>query len=213
MLLFFFLKGIAVGVIIAVPVGPVGILCLRKTIFEGRLAGLVSGVGAASADAFFGVIAAFGLTFVSKWLFGYEGLLRAAGGCYLVYTGAHALVTTPRGLADGQSDPETLVRDFFSTFALTLTNPITIVAFLGIFEALGLSGAHATFFHAGVLVAGVWTGSFLWWLALSLGVGMFRRSIGSRQMLWISRGSGAILFMSGAALLVATMVRVLARLL
>jgi threonine/homoserine/homoserine lactone efflux protein len=212
MLLFFFLKGIAVGAIIAVPVGPVGIFCLRKTIFEGKLAGLVSGVGAASADAFFGVIAAFGLTFISKWLFGYEGLLRAAGGCYLVYAGAHALVATPRGLADEQSDPETLLRNFLSTFALTLTNPITIVAFLGIFEALGLSGAHATFFRAWVLVAGVWTGSFLWWLALSLGISMFRRSIGSRQMLWISRGSGAILFMSGAALLVTSAVSLLTHL-
>ena len=82
MLLVFFLKGIVVGAVIAVPVGPVGILCLRRSIFEGQAAGLVSGLGAATADAFFGVVAAFGLTFVSKWLFGYENLLRAAGGCY-----------------------------------------------------------------------------------------------------------------------------------
>jgi threonine/homoserine/homoserine lactone efflux protein len=212
MLVIFFLKGIVVGVVIAVPVGPVGILCLRRSIFEGQAAGLVSGLGAASADAFFGVVAAFGLTFVSKWLLGYESLLRAGGGCYLLYAGGRALLATPREAA-GQSDRESLFRDFFSTFALTVTNPITILVFLGIFEALGLSGERATLLRAGVLVAGVWTGSFLWWLLLSLGVGMFRRSIGTRHLAWISRGSGGILFLSGAALLGTTMVKLLAYLL
>jgi threonine/homoserine/homoserine lactone efflux protein len=212
MLLFFFLKGIVVGVVIAVPVGPVGILCLRRTIFEGQAAGLVSGLGAATADAFFGVVAAFGLTFVSKWLFGYENLLRAAGGCYLLYAGGRALLATPQEAAE-QSERESLFRDFFSTFALTVTNPITILVFLGVFEALGLSGVRATLLRAGVLVAGVWTGSFLWWLLLSLVVGMFRRSIGARGLGWISRGSGAILFLSGAALLGTTVIKLLARLL
>jgi threonine/homoserine/homoserine lactone efflux protein len=209
--LIFFVKGIVVGVIIAVPVGPVGILCLRKSIFEGRLAGLVSGLGAATADAFFGVIAAFGLTFVSTWLLGYEGLLRAAGGCYLLYAGGHALLAPPQNATE-LTDPETLFRDFVSTFALTVTNPITILVFLGVFGVLGLSGARATLLRAGVLVAGVWTGSFLWWLALSLGVGMFRRSIGARHLAWISRSSGVILFLSGAALLAAAVVKELGHL-
>jgi threonine/homoserine/homoserine lactone efflux protein len=212
MLVVFFLKGIVVGAVIAVPVGPVGILCLRRSIFEGQAAGLVSGLGAATADAFFGVVAAFGLTFVSKWLLGYEGLLRAAGGCYLLYAGGRALFATPHEAAE-QSEREGLFRDFFSTFALTITNPITILVFLGIFEALGLSGARATLLRAGVLVAGVWTGSFLWWLLLSLGVGIFRRSIGGHHLAWISRGSGAILFLSGAALLGTTVVKLVAHLL
>ncbi len=198
---------------IAVPVGPVGILCLRKTIFEGQLAGLVSGLGAAAADAFFGVVAAFGLTFISTWLLGYEDLLRAAGGCYLLYAGGHALLTPPPEAATEQTDTETLFRNFVSTFVLTLTNPITILVFLGIFAALGLSGSGATVVLAAVLVAGVWTGSLLWWLTLSLGVGMFRRAIGPRQLAWISRGSGSILFLSGAALLATSVVKHLARLL
>jgi len=210
MLLLFFLKGIVVGAVIAVPVGPVGVLCLRKAIFEGRLAGMISGLGAATADAFFGVIAAFGLTFVSKWLLGYEDLLRAAGGCYLLYAGGHALFTHPRDGITRQPTRETLFHDFVSVFALTLTNPITILVFLGVFEALGLSGGHATMPRAAVLVAGVWAGSFLWWLALCLGVGLFRRRIGARQLVWISRGSGFILFASGAALLGTTVIKNLA---
>jgi threonine/homoserine/homoserine lactone efflux protein len=200
MLLLFLLKGIVVGVVIAVPVGPVGILCLRRTIFEGRLSGLASGYGAATADALFGAIAAFGLTFVSHWLLDYEDWLRAAGGIYLLYAGGSALLANPQEKAE-QSDPDSLLRDFASAFALTITNPVTILVFLAIFAALGLSGGHDSLLRAAVLVLGVWSGSFVWWLGLSLGIGMFRRSIEARHLAWISRGSGIILFATGTALL------------
>src|SRR5207245_5269178 len=95
MLLLFLLKCIVVGIIIAVPVGPVGVLCVRRTIFQGKLAGFVSGLGAATADAIFGFIAAFGLTFVSAWLIGYHQWLRVAGGCYLLYLGGSAFLAAP----------------------------------------------------------------------------------------------------------------------
>ena len=201
LLLLFLLKGIVVGVVIAVPVGPVGILCLRRTIFEGRLAGLTSGLGAATADALFGVIAAFGLTFVSDWLLGWEGWLRAAGGVYLLYSGGAALLSKPQDKIAEQSDPDTLFRDFASAFALTITNPVTILVFLAIFAALGLGGAQATLVRAAFLVLGVWAGSFLWWLGLALGIGLFRRAIEPRHLAWISRASGIILFATGAALI------------
>lgn len=203
MLLAFFLKGIVVGAVIAVPVGPVGVLCVRRTIFEGRLAGLVSGLGAATADAIFGIVAGFGLTFIADWLLGYEDLLRVGGGCYLLYAGTAGFLAKPDEKPHEETDPEGLVRDFASTFALCVVNPVTIVAFLGIFAALGLSGAGATLARAASMVLGVWIGSMLWWLGLSLGIGSFRRSIGPCHLRWISRGSGAVLFLSGAALLIA----------
>jgi threonine/homoserine/homoserine lactone efflux protein len=133
-------------------------------------------------------------------------VLRAAGGCYLVYAGARALSSPPPAAAREQTDPETLVRSFATTFALSITNPITIIVFLGIFEVLGLSGAHATLLSAGILVIGVWTGSLVWWLALVLGIGIFRRRIRPHHLAWISRGSGAILFLSGAALLATSVI-------
>ena len=206
-LLAFFLKGIAVGIVIAVPVGPVGVLCVRRTIFQGRLAGLVSGLGAAIADAVFGFIAAFGLTFVSEWLLGYEDWLRAAGGCYLVYLGGHAIFGAPPIKPAEQREPEDLLGDFASTFALTLTNPITILAFLGVFAAVGLAGEEATLGRAAVLVAGVWTGSLLWWFGLTFAAGRLFQSLEARRLSWINRGSGIILLLCGAALLASFAVR------
>jgi threonine/homoserine/homoserine lactone efflux protein len=201
MLLAFFLKGIVVGVVIAVPVGPVGVMCVRRTILQGMLAGFVSGLGAATADAVFGVIAGFGLTAVSDWLIDYQQWLRVVGGCYLLYIGGSAFAAEPPRELDSEGDPESLLRDFFSTFVLTVTNPITVLAFLGIFAAIGLGGTQATFGRAAILVLGVWIGSLLWWLMLSFGMGRVRHSIEPRHLAWISRVSGAILFLSGAALL------------
>jgi len=201
MLLAFFLKGVLVGIVIAVPVGPVGVMCVRRTILDGKLAGFVSGLGAATADAVFGIIAGFGLTAVSDLLIDYQHWLRVAGGCYLLYIGGRAFAAEPPGELESESDAESLLGDFASTFALAVINPITVLAFIGIFAAIGLSGSQATFGRASILVLGVWCGSLLWWLGLSLGVGRVRDSIEPRHLAWISRGSGAILFLSGAALL------------
>ena len=118
MLFVFLLKGIAVGIVIAVPVGPVGVLCVRRTIFEGKQAGFVSGLGAATADALFGFIAAFGLTFVSDWLLDYQHWLRLAGGCYLIYLGGAALLARHAAETHQKPDTEGLLRDYLSTFAL-----------------------------------------------------------------------------------------------
>ncbi|MBO0735044.1 MAG: LysE family transporter [Alphaproteobacteria bacterium] len=208
MLLVFLLKGIAVGIVIAVPVGPVGVLCVRRTIFQGTVAGFASGLGASTADALFGFIAAFGLTFVSDWLMGYQYWLRIFGGCYLLYVGGCALLVKPQVRTNLEAESENLFRHFLSTFALTLTNPITILAFLGIFAAVGLTGNEATFGRAAILVLGVWLGSLVWWLALSFGLGLFfLRSLGPRHLVWINRSSGTILFLSGAGLLLVPLIK------
>src|ERR1700758_3742296 len=112
MLFLFLLKGVVVGIIIAVPVGPVGVMCVRRTIFAGKLAGFVSGLGAATADAIFGFIAAFGLTFVSDWLIGYHQWLRIAGGCYLLYVGGSALLAKLEARRQTEPDAESVLRYF-----------------------------------------------------------------------------------------------------
>jgi threonine/homoserine/homoserine lactone efflux protein len=199
MLLAFLLKGVLVGLIIAVPAGPVGVLCIRRTIFHGRLAGFLSGMGAATGDAVFGIIAGF--TFVSDLLLGYQEWLRIGGAGLLLLVGISAFTAEPFAGMQSQRDPESLLADFASTFALTLTNPITILAFLAIFAGIGFSGHEATLGRAAILVLGVWLGSLLWWGALALGAGMLRFSFRRNHLVWINRGSGGILMLSGVGLL------------
>lgn len=201
MLLGFLLKGVAVGIVIAVPVGPVGVLCIRRTIFHGRLAGFLSGLGAATADAMFGIIAGFGLTVVSDLLLGYQDWLRLGGAGFLLYIGVAALRADPRDEDDESPDAESLFKDYASTFLLTITNPITILAFLAIFASIGFAGKAATLGTAAILVLGVLLGSLLWWAGLALGAGMLRQSFKRKHLVWINRGSGGILVASGVALL------------
>ncbi len=128
--------------------------------------------------------------------------MRAVGAGFLLIIGGRAVATTSEVKAGSQPpDPEGLSWYYASTFALTLINPVTLLAFLGIFAAVGLSRRSATIGHAAILVLGVLVGSLLWWLGLSFGIGLFRRSIEPRHLAWINRGSGAILLLSGAALL------------
>ncbi|HWI25839.1 MAG TPA: LysE family transporter [Stellaceae bacterium] len=192
-------KGMAVGIVIALPVGPVGLLCVRRTLFEGAIFGFVSGLGAAVADTVFGIIAGFGLTIVRDFLLGYQDWFGAGGGVFLLYVGIRAL------LRGGEAEPEpvedeALFAAFASTFALTITNPITILAFAAIFAKVGVS-EHAGYLDTGMLVAGVFGGSLLWWLALSFGIAGLRRVTGRINLIWLNRVSGSILALSGAGLL------------
>jgi threonine/homoserine/homoserine lactone efflux protein len=201
MLLSFLLKGIVVGLVIAVPVGPVGVLCLRRTILDGRIAGLLSGTGAATADALFAVIAGFGLTVVSDWLFGYQDWLRIGGAAFLFYVGISAFFHEPQTDRSAQPAPESLLANYASTFALTITNPVTILSFLAIFAGLGLTGREMALDGVAILVLGVWLGSLSWWVALSLAAGLFRHNFTRHHLVWINRGSGGILVLCGVGLI------------
>ncbi|MGH7092828.1 MAG: LysE family translocator [Stellaceae bacterium] len=201
MLVAFLLKGFVVGVVIAVPVGPVGVLCIRRTILEGRIAGLLSGTGAATADAMFAVIAGFGLTVVSDWLFGYQDWLRIGGAAFLFYVGIRAYTHDPLNMRASQPVQESLLAHFASTFALTITNPVTILSFLAIFAGLGLTGSQMALDGVSFLVLGVWLGSISWWIALSLAAGIWRRSFKRSHLVWINRGSGGMLVLCGLGLI------------
>jgi threonine/homoserine/homoserine lactone efflux protein len=201
--LLYLIKGIFVGLVIALPAGPVGVLCVRRTFFEGPWFGIVSGLGAAVADVIFGIVAGLGLTVVRDWLLGYQEWLGALGGVYLLVVGARALRS--RSNADPQPlGGENLAAAFASTFALTITNPITILAFAGIFAKVGVSQG-AGFLDTGVLVGGVFLGSLLWWLGLSFGIGGLRRAAGTLHLVWLNRVSGGILTLSGLGLLIAAL--------
>jgi threonine/homoserine/homoserine lactone efflux protein len=181
-----------IGFSIAAPVGPIGVLCIRRTLAQGRVSGLVSGLGAASADAVYGCIAGFGLTFISNFLVRQQTWLGLVGGAFLCCLGCRTLMAKPaeRSAAAGSSG---LLSDYLSVFALTLTNPMTILAFAAIFAGLGLAEAGASYASAGVLVLGVFAGSALWWLILSGGIGLLRSRFTVKAMQWVNRLSGLII--------------------
>jgi len=187
-----FLRGLVLGFSIAAPVGPIGVLCIRRTLAHGRASGFVSGLGAASADALLGSVAAFGLTFISSLLVSGQQWLRLGGGAFLVYLGVRTFLAGPATSAAAARDGGRW-SDYVSTLALTLTNPMTIVMFAAVFAGLGVGANAASYAAAGLVVAGVFSGSALWWLLLSGGVSLLRGQIDARKMMLINRISGIII--------------------
>lgn len=191
------LKGLMLGFSIAAPVGPIGILCMRRTLTLGRWHGFLSGLGAATADAIYGFIAGFGLTLITSFLLDQKVILQLVGGLFLVYLGVQTFRSKPAAEA-AEATGDTLFRSYLSTLLLTITNPMTIMSFVGAFAGLGLGdSADAGFMPAIALVIGVFTGSALWWLLLSWIVGLLRERLKGMAFLWINRISGAMLSVFG----------------
>lgn len=186
------IKGIIMGFSIAAPVGPIGVLCIRRTISNGRLSGFVSGLGAATADGMYGCVAAFGLTFISSFLISQQFWLRLIGGAFLCYLGVKTLLSRPAEQAAKAAASSTVAGDYLSTFFLTVTNPMTILSFAAVFAGMGLA-ATGGYQSAGLLVLGVVIGSALWWLCLSGIVGFFRQKFNSTGLIWVNRISGLII--------------------
>lgn len=190
----FWLKGILIGFAIAAPVGPIGLLCVQRTLMRGRLSGVLSGLGAASADALYGCVAGFGLASLANKLLAWQMELRLFGGLFLLYLAWRTWRSQP-AIEQAHVRPTRagLLGDYLSTLALTLTNPITILAFLGIFAGLGLVAEGKDFTAAGLLVSGVFSGSLLWWLLLAGGVGLLRERLNPAALHGINRASGALI--------------------
>lgn len=155
-------KGAVIGFSIAAPVGPIGVLCIRRSIADGRLAGFVSGLGAATADAVYGLVAALGLTAVSQILLDFRLVLQTGGGIFMLYLGVAAMRTRRPAAGTTAGNSGNLAAVYGSTFLLTLANPMTILSFAGIFVGLGVGS-----FSGFPLVLGVFLGSAGWWLLLS----------------------------------------------
>jgi threonine/homoserine/homoserine lactone efflux protein len=204
-LLHIFLKGLLIGFSIAAPVGPIGVLCIRRTLADGRAAGFVSGLGAATADAFYGSVAGFGLAFISGFLISQGDWLRLLGGLFLLYLGIKTALARP-----AETQPEEgagpkaggLLGAYASTFFLTLTNPLTILSFGAIFAGLGIgSQVPGELLSPALLVLGVFSGSGAWWFLLSGAAGWMRGRLDGKGLQWVNRVSGAIILAFGLAAL------------
>jgi len=182
-----FLKGLAFGFVLAATVGPMWVLCFRRTLAQGALAGFVSGMGIAAADGLYGAVAAFGLTAISGFLLQHGFWIGLAGGIFLAYLGVRTLLSRPE-LEGGSTGPAGLARGFFSTLGLTLANPPTILAFAAIFAGLGL--AASDYASAALVVLGVFLGSASWWILLAASAGWLRNRIGPRLFRAVNVVSG-----------------------
>jgi threonine/homoserine/homoserine lactone efflux protein len=182
------LKGLAFGFLLAATVGPMWVLCLRRTLASGALVGLASGMGIALADGFYGAVAAFGLTAISGFLLAHAFWIGLIGAVFLIYLGLRTLVASPV-IEEKTESPLSLPAAFLSTLGLTLTNPPTILAFAAIFAGLGLAST-SDYGAAALVVAGVFLGSALWWVILALGANRLRRHLGPRLFRAINMVSG-----------------------
>jgi threonine/homoserine/homoserine lactone efflux protein len=191
----FFLKGLIVGFVIALPAGPIGILCARRTLTHGRRAGFFSGMGAATEDVIYGFIAAFGLAFISEILHHYQFWLRLAGGALLCFLGIRMFLEKPdkKSLFPILRKKKRHAGMYTSTFFLTLTNPMTIITLAAVFAGVGLVGARGNILSALLLILGVFLGSMLWWLFLVGVFTVFKRRFSHHERQWINRIAGLII--------------------
>jgi threonine/homoserine/homoserine lactone efflux protein len=217
----FFLKGFLIGFAIAAPVGPIGVLCIRRTFAEGQLSGFVTGLGAATADALYGAVAGFGLAAVSDFLLGHQLWLQMLGGIFLCGLGLKTFLSEPAA-RPARMDGAGFARAYLTTVALTLVNPATILSFIAVFAGAGLGQSAHGSGEASTMVCGVFLGSAAWWLILSGFVGHWRRrypdfarwaphpvggavvtgvalGASARPLRWVNRVSGLLL--SGFGLL------------
>ncbi|MBX3710160.1 MAG: LysE family transporter [Gammaproteobacteria bacterium] len=192
-----FIKGLIIGFAIAAPVGPIGVLCIQRSLHDGFKIGLMTGLGAALADGTYGLIAGFGLTTLSSLLIGHQFWIRSLGGLFLLYLGIKLFLSPPREKSAGNSDRSPW-HALGTTYLLTITNPATILSFVAIFAGFGLSQTSSDYVHAIVLVLGITLGSAIWWMLLSGGVAfILHHRLSPTVMKNINRVSGIIILIFG----------------
>ena len=189
-------QGFILGVAIAAPVGPIGLLCIRRTLEHGQMVGFATGMGAAVADTIYGAIAAFGVSALLVFLTGHETAFRFLGGLFLLAVAVRTYFKTMSTGDDAVPDDRTCVGGFMTGLTLTLTNPVSVLAFIGLFAGAGITGKLA-FLDAAILVWGVFVGASTWWLTLSSGVALVRHRISEDRLSVINHGTAILLALFG----------------
>lgn len=184
------IQGMIIGFSIAAPIGPIGILCIKRTLQHGRKSGLATGLGAACAGMFYGSIAAFGLSSISDQLISLHSWISRIGGLFLLYLGAKIFFSNTSH-QESVLEKQSLKTDFITTFFLTIVNPMTIVSFLTVFAALGLGQNEGI--SPSLMIWGVFLGAMVWWLILTNSVALFRKKINQKILKWINRIAGLII--------------------
>ncbi|MFO7842488.1 MAG: LysE family transporter [Bacteroidales bacterium] len=196
----FLVKGIIVGFLASIPLGPVGVLCIQRTINKGRISGLFSGMGAATVDSFFALVAALGLTFIINFIEEQQFYIQLFGGGVLIFLGARIFNTNPiQQIRRHRRKKNKLVEDFLSVLFLTLSNPLAVFLFVAAFAGIGLVTTKDSSFKSSLIIAGVFLGALLWWASLTFFVDLFRKKFRLKQLWWINKIAGILIVVFGVA--------------
>ena len=192
----FFFKGLLIGAAVSAPLGPIGLLCINRCLTEGRVRGFVSGLGAATADMVFCIIAGFGFTFVSRFLDEQAVWISLVGACGLLFLGLRIFFSKPEEKSFTNTGGD-LAHIYLSTFALTLINPVTILFFVAVFTSLGVTLSREDYPSLTLLIVGVLAGAVLWWFLLTGCVSLLHRRLTQKTIRWVNRISGTIVMVLG----------------
>ncbi len=207
------LRGVTVGLLASITLGPVGVMCIQRTLSKSRAAGFASGLGAAVADTLSATLAYFFIAVISAVIESNLQVLKIVGGIFVAGVGIHYFMKNPVvQIRRNRAGKTNLVQDFASTFALTLTNPAFILWLLVIFSALGVnvdSGERFDVSRVGAgaqMILGFFSGAAAWWFVLTFVVSLFRRRFRPRHLLWINRIAGALISALGVGVIVSAFV-------
>ena len=196
-----FIQGVIIGLTLAVPVGPISLVCIHRTVANGRLHGIASGLGVATADSLYAAVAFLGLTAVSGLIIGHQGLFRLLAGTALVLVGIQVFRSIPAAV-QARNGQEPYLRDYLSLLAIAGANPLTIIFFITILPGFGVV-AHGTTLSAAIpFVAGIFTGSAAWWILLCGSLGSVRSRLDPGNLRQVNRVSGILIACFGAVMLV-----------
>jgi threonine/homoserine/homoserine lactone efflux protein len=193
------IKGIIVGLLASIPLGPIGVICIQRTLNKGKLSGFLSGLGAASADTIFAAIAGFSLTIIISFIEEKQIIFQAIGGVIVFLLGIKIFYTNPiRQLRRHKRKKNSLLEDYLSVLLVTITNPLAVFLFIALFASLGIVSEDTSWVHSLVTTSGVLIGAMLWWYILTSLVDIFRERFRLKQLWWINKISGAVIVVLGA---------------
>ena len=193
------IKGIIIGLLASIPLGPIGVICIQRTLNKGKISGFVSGLGAATADTIFSAIAGFSLTFIIAFIQKQQIIFQAIGGVVVFILGIKIFYTNPiKQLRRHKRKKNNMMEDFLSVFIVTFTNPLAVFFFIALYAAFGIVTDGSRWFHALLTTSGVFVGAGLWWYTLTSTIFRFRDKVRLKQLWWINKIAGAVIATLGA---------------
>lgn len=196
----FLIKGLIVGFLASIPLGPVGVLCIQRTINKGRYSGLISGMGAATVDMFFALVAALGLTYIINFIEEKQFFIQLIGGGVLILLGTKIFNTNPiKQIRKHRRKKNKLIEDYFSVLFLTLSNPLAVFLFIAAFAGIGMVTSNDSSLKSSLIILGVFLGATLWWSTLTFFIDFFRKHFRLKQLWWINKIAGVLIIIFGVA--------------